>query len=183
MRSDSGRGCAAGRRTAVGVAAQPYPTPELAQWAEDWQQTRGLTYDLLRILPPAVLNFSPHPDFGTFSRQIRHAGDIQACYLAALDTGKMDFTAQPRQRKVEQSRDHLDAYLQALDASLMESVRGLRRERLTRLILWDGGQLTPLRHLVRLLQHETLHHGMWAIYAKVADFPLPPSWRASWTLE
>ena len=164
-------------------AAEQYPTPELAQWAEDWQQTRGLTYDLLHVLPPAVLNFSPHPDFGTFSRQIRHAGDIQACYLAALETGRMDFAAQPRQRKVEQSKDHLEGYLRALDTSLLEAVRALRGERLSRLIVWDGEQLSPLRHLVRLLQHETLHHGMWAIYAKVVDLPLPPSWRASWALE
>ncbi len=163
--------------------AATYPTPELAQWVEDWQQTRGLTYDLLRVLTAAVLNFSPHPDFGTFARQIRHAGDIQACYLAALDTGTMDFTAQPRQRKVEQSRDHLEGYLQALDAALLAAVQSLRGERLTRLITWDGEQLTPLRHLVRLLQHETLHHGMWAIYAKVADLPLPASWRSSWALE
>lgn len=165
------------------MATPAFPTPELEQWAEDWQQTRGLTYDLLGVLPPAVLNFSPHPDFGTFSRQIRHLGDIQASYLAALDTGRMDFTAQPRQRKAEQSRDHLEGYLRALDTSLLDAVRALRGDRLNRPILWDREQLSPLRHLVRLLQHETLHHGMWAIYAKVADLPLPPSWRASWALE
>jgi len=170
------------RRTAVGVA-EGYPAPELAQWAEEWQQTRALTYDLLRVLPPAVLNFSPHPDFGTFSRQIRHTGDIQACYLAALESGRMDFAAQPRQRKIEQSKDHLEAYLRALDASLLEAVRGLSGDRLTRLIAWEGEQLTPLRHLVRLLHTRRSHHGMWAIYAKVADLPLPSSWRNSWALE
>jgi hypothetical protein len=167
----------------VGVATDAYPTPELAQWAEAWRQTRALTYDLLAVLPPAVLNFSPHPDFGTFSRQIRHAGDVQACYQAALESGTMDFSAVPRQRQAEQSKDHLEGYLRALDASLLETVRGLRGERLTRPILWDGEPLSPLRHLVRLLQHETLHHGMWTIYAKVADLPIPPSWRASWALE
>jgi hypothetical protein len=62
-------------------------------------------------------------------------------------------------------------------------VQGLRGDRLTRPIQWEREQLSPLRHLVRLLQHETLHHGMWAIYAKVADLPLPPSWRASWMLD
>lgn len=166
----------------MGVAADPYPTLELAQWVEEWQPARALTYDLLRVLPPAVLNFSPHPDFGTFSRQIRHVGDIQACYLTALDTGRMDFAAQPRQRQVERSKDHLESYLHSLDASLLDAVRGLRVQP-PRPIAWEGEQLSLLRHLIRLLQHETLHHGMWAIYAKVADLPLPPSWRASWALE
>jgi len=164
------------------VADEKYPAPELAQWAEDWGQTRGLTYDLLRALPPAVLNFSPAAGFGPLSRQIRHVGDIQACYLAALETGRMDFTSQPRQRKVEQSKEHLEGYLQALDASLREALRGLGTEGAARVIQWDGEQLSLLRHLIRLLQHETLHHGMWAIYAGVADLPLPPSWHAAWRL-
>jgi uncharacterized damage-inducible protein DinB len=164
------------------VAADRYPTLELAQWVEDWQQTRALTYHLLRALPPAVLNFSPAAGFGPLSRQIRHVGDIQACYLAALQTGRMDFTAQPRQRKIEQSKEHLEGYLQALDASLLDALRGLRTEGVGRLIQWDGESLSLLRHLIRLIQHETLHHGMWAIYASVADLPLPASWHAAWRL-
>lgn len=164
------------------MTVDSYPTPELAQWADAWQQTRGLTYDLLRALPPAVLNFSPSAGFGPLSRQIRHVGDIQACYLAALQTGRMDFTSQPRQRKIEQSKEHLEGYLQALDASLLETLRGLGAEGLARSIQWDGERLSLLGHLIRLLQHETLHHGMWTIYANVADLPLPPSWRALWRL-
>jgi uncharacterized damage-inducible protein DinB len=164
------------------VAADRYPTLELAQWVEDWQQTRALTYDLLRALPAAVLNFSPAAGFGPLSRQIRHVGDIQACYLAALQTGRMDFTSQPRQRKIEQSKEHLEGYLQALDASLLDALRGLGTEGAGRLIQWDGESLSLLRHLIRLIQHETLHHGMWAIYASVADLPLPTSWHAAWRL-
>lgn len=160
-----------------------FPTPELAQWAEEWRQTRGLTYDLLHALPYAVMNFSPHPEFGTFVRQIRHIGDMQACYLLGLETGTMDFSAQRRQRALEQSKEHLEAYLRDLDARLLEVVRSLTPERLARPIAWEGERLTPIQHLMRLLQHESLHHGMWAVYAKVADLPLPPSWKASWALE
>lgn len=159
-----------------------YPTPELAQWAQQWRQTRALTYDLLRALPYAVMNFSPHPDFGTFVRQIRHAGDMQACYVMALQTGTMDFAAQPRQRALEQSKEHLEAYLRDLDVQLLETVASLTSERLARPIAWQDRPLTVQQHLTRLLQHETLHHGMWAIYARVADLPLPPSWR-TWALE
>jgi len=150
-------------------------------WAEEWRQTRRLTYDLLAALPYAVLNFSPHPDFGTFARQIRHMGEIQACYLLGLQTGKMDFAARARQRALEQSAAHLDAYLRQQDSQLAETLRSLSGEATGRRVAWEGEQVTILQHLMRLLQHETLHHGMLALYAKVADLSLPPSWRI-WAL-
>jgi uncharacterized damage-inducible protein DinB len=161
------------------VAAIP---AELRQWAAEWKATRALTYDLLRSLPYAVMNFSPHEGFGTFARQIRHLGDIQACYLLALQTGTMDFAARPRQRALEQSREQIDGYLQALDAQLDELLQGMTPQRLAASVAWEGKPVGVLAHLMRLLQHESLHHGMLAFYAKIADLPLPPSWRA-WSLE
>lgn len=153
----------------------------LEQWAAEWAHTRQLTYDLLAALPYAVLNFSPHPEFGTFARQIRHIGDVQACYLMGLDTAKMDFGARPHQRALEQSKDHLERYLRDLDVQLTQALRSLGGEGAVRHIAWEDEEITVLQHLMRLLQHETLHHGMLALYAKVADLPLPPSWRL-WSL-
>ncbi|HET6947190.1 MAG TPA: DinB family protein, partial [bacterium] len=111
------------------MTGEAHPSDALAQWAKEWQGTRALTFDLLHSLPYAVMNFSPHPDFGTFARQIRHLGDIQACYLLALQTGTMDFSARSRQRALEQSKEHLDAYLQDLDAQLVEELSGLTDDR------------------------------------------------------
>ncbi len=159
-----------------------FPTPEIAQWVEAWKQTRELTYDLLRALPYAVMNFSPHPDFGTLVRQIRHAADIQACYTAAIRTGKMDFSVQPRQRALEQSKENLEAYMRYVDEELVAALRALTPEQLTQSIDWGRAKPTLLQHLMWLLQHETLHHGMWAFYAKIADLPLPQSWKNTWTL-
>lgn len=164
------------------TGASGFPTPELAQWVEAWQQTRRLTYDLLRALPYAVMNFSPHPEFGTLVRQMRHAADIQACYIAAVRSGTMDFSVQPRQRALEQSKENLEAYLRYLDEELLTALRDLTPEQLTRPVDWGDLKPTLLQHLMRLLQHETLHHGMWAFYAKIADLPLPQSWKDAWTL-
>jgi uncharacterized damage-inducible protein DinB len=153
------------------------------QWLAAWRQTRQLTYDLLRALPYAVMNFSPHPEFGTFVRQIRHCADVQACYLEALRTGTMDLSTRPRRRELERSREHLEAYLRRLDAELEETVRTLGPQALTRTIRWDPqGPLTVVQHLLSLLQHETLHQGMWTFYARIADLPLPQSWWQSWAL-
>lgn len=164
------------------MAADRYPTPEIAQWVEAWEQTRGLTYDLLRALPYAVMNFSPHPEFGTLVRQMRHAADIQACYVAAVRSGRMDFSVQPRQRALEQSKENLEAYMRHLDEELLTALRDLTAVQLARPVDWGGKKPALLQHLMWLLQHETLHHGMWAFYAKIADLPLPQSWKDAWTL-
>jgi uncharacterized damage-inducible protein DinB len=160
--------------------AEALPVPELAQWADAWRSARALTYDFLHSLPYAIMNFSPHPGFGTLARQIRHIGEIQACYLGAITTGQMDFAARPRQRALEQSKERLMAYLQEQDAGLRNV---LGEADVTRPIQWSSGTVTLLTHLLRLLQHETLHHGMWIFYAKIAELDLPQSWREAWNLE
>ncbi len=164
------------------MSGAEFPTPALAEWAALWRQTRTLTYDLLRSLPYPVMNFSPHADFGTLIRQIRHVADVQAAYLVAIQTGKMDLPAQPRHRTLEQSKERVEAYLRELDEQLLDLLRAVPETIQTRSIAWGANQLTLQQHLVGLIQHETLHHGMWAFYAKVADLPLPESWQQSWGL-
>jgi uncharacterized damage-inducible protein DinB len=161
---------------------QPYPSVEIAQWVETWSQTRALTYDLLRALPYSVMNFSPHPGFGTLIRQIRHAADMQGAYIAAVRTGRMDFAAAKRQRTLEQSKEDLEGYLRHLDEELLAALQGLAPEQLERPIDWGDAQVSLRQHLMWLLRHETLHHGMWVFYARIADLPLPRSWQRAWRL-
>ena len=159
-----------------------FPTLEVAQWVEAWRHTRGLTYDFLRALPYAVMNFSPHPEFGTLARQIRHAADIESAYVAAIHSGKMEFAGQPRRRALEQSKENLEGYMRHVDEELVAALHGLTPEQLARSIDWGAAKPTLLQHLMWLIQHETLHHGMWAFYAKIADLPLPQSWKDTWRL-
>jgi hypothetical protein len=32
------------------------------------------------------------------------------------------------------------------------------------------------------VQHEAIHHGQWSVYASLAGFDTPVSWRTSWGL-
>ncbi|HET6780987.1 MAG TPA: DinB family protein [bacterium] len=154
--------------------------PEVSQWADAWRSARALTYDFLRSLPYAIMNFSPHPGFGTLARQIRHVGEIQACYLEGITSAQMDLASRRRQRALEQSKERLEAYLQEQDAALLGL---LPRADPARSIKWSSGPVTLMVHLLRLLQHETLHHGMWIFYAKIAELDLPQSWRDAYNLE
>lgn len=158
----------------------PLPIPELAQWAQLWEQTHRLTYDLLHALPYPVMNFSPQPEFGTLIRQLRHAAEMQERYIAAIRTGRMEIYGKSRQRGLEQSKENLEAYMRYLDGDLLDALRTLTPDQLEGRIEWGKTALTLRQHLMRLLQHETLHHGMWVFYAKIADLPLPSSWQETW---
>src|SRR5207245_9162124 len=112
--------------------AKEFPTAEIAQWVDAWRQTRALTYDLLRALPYAVMNFSPHPEFGTLVRQIRHAADIEAVYLAAIRTRTMDSAGDPRQPSLEQSKENPAGYIRHADKELDAALRARTPPQLAR---------------------------------------------------
>lgn|GEM_PF-1514958 len=156
------------------------PDAPFAGWLEAWAETRRLTYDLLAALPYAVMNFSPHPDFGTFIRQIRHVGDVQRTFLVALASGQMPTWRGPRSRELERSREEVAAYLRRLDAELTATLRAAGPGSGVREVRWGTEVVTVARHLDRLLSHEVLHQGLWIFYAHIADLPLPASWTQRW---
>ncbi len=45
-------------------------------------------------------------------------------------------------------------------------------------IEWEGEMAGVFQHLMRMLGHETLHHGQWIIYARLMGKKLPPGWKA-----
>jgi len=47
---------------------------------------------------------------------------------------------------------------------------------------WDGTPFTFALFTWEFVQHEAIHHGQWSLYASLAGFDTPPSWRASWGL-
>jgi hypothetical protein len=38
--------------------------------------------------------------------------------------------------------------------------------------------VSVFQHLMRMLAHETLHHGQWILYARLLEKKLPPGWKA-----
>ena len=47
---------------------------------------------------------------------------------------------------------------------------------------WDGTWFTFGLFAWEFVQHEAIHHGQWSIYAALAGFDTPLSWRTSWGL-
>src|SRR5580692_5543712 len=47
---------------------------------------------------------------------------------------------------------------------------------------WDGTPFSFALFTWEFVQHESIHHGQWSIYASLAGFDTPLSWRTSWGL-
>lgn len=44
---------------------------------------------------------------------------------------------------------------------------------------WDGTPFSFALFTWEFVQHEAIHHGQWSIYASLAGFDTPASWRTS----
>jgi uncharacterized damage-inducible protein DinB len=148
---------------------------ELDSFASEWNFTRRLTLELLESLPDAELGETPGRGFGAFWKQFRHVSRIQECYLDALRSGRIKFDYENKRYRGGCSRDSLKAYLQELDRDLLRAPEELDWHRT---IDWDGKSVNVFQHLMRMLSHETLHHGQWIFYARLMEKKMPPGWKA-----
>jgi len=75
-------------------------------------------------------------------------------------------------------------------AALLAALQGKQRQLLATLegidvgllIDWDGTPFDFALFTWEFVQHEAIHHGQRSVYASLAGFDTPPSWRSSWRL-
>src|SRR5262245_55237492 len=154
----------------------------------------GLTVDFVRAVPEDKWDFTPDPPgrsdrarashrigdgFGPFCSQVRHVVCVCGVYNAALATRKVDWA-----RKHEHYVGPLtrEALLAALDGMQRHLIATLETTDINAPIDWDGTPFTFAVFTWEFVQHEAIHHGQWSIYASLAGFDTPLSWRASWGL-
>jgi uncharacterized damage-inducible protein DinB len=153
-----------------------------------------MTVDFVRAVPDDKWDFTPDsPEgstrvpaphrigrgFAPFNKQLRHLVCVRGVYNAALATRKVDWT-----RKHEHYDDALtrESLLAALDEKQQQLLATLKTVDVDAMIDWDGAPFTFALFTWEFVQHEAIHHGQWSIYASLAGFDTPLSWRASWGL-
>ena len=154
----------------------------------------GLTADFVRAVPDDKWTFTPDPPgrsgrapvphrigdgFAPFCKQVRHIVCARGVFNAALATRRVDWT-----RKHEHYAGPLtrDALLAALDDKLRQMLATLETVDVDVTIDWHGTPFTFAVFTWEFVQHEAIHHGQWSIYASLAGFETPLSWRTSWGL-
>jgi uncharacterized damage-inducible protein DinB len=156
--------------------------PWLAQFAKTWQFTRSLTYDFIKVLKPDDLLYSPQLEFGTIGKQLRHLGDVQECYVKALETGVADFTKKRMDLSMEASASRLEQHLREQDEHLYRALSKYEGSPVDNMIVWKNSKLSVLEHLFLLPQHEAIHQGQWSLAARQHGLELPGSWVDNWGL-
>jgi len=138
-----------------------------------------LSTDFVRAVPDDRWEFTPGPRFGPFCKQVRHVVCVRGVYNAALATRKVDWTRRREQYVGPLTRE---ALLAALDEKQRDLLAILPHVTIDATIDWDGTPFTFADFTWEFVQHEAIHHGQWSLYASLAGFDTPHSWRTSWGL-
>lgn len=153
-----------------------------------------MTRDFVRAVPEDRWEFSPLPagssgrppaefrlgdGFGTFSHQVRHVVCVRGVYNEALAAGTLDWSLRDAQYRGPLEPGPL---LEALEQKQERLVSLLGDVDPQRVIDWGGFPFSMTMFAGEFVQHEAIHHGQWSVYAALAGFDTPLSWRQSWGL-
>jgi len=154
----------------------------------------ALTADFVRAVPEDKWNFTPAPPvksgrppalhrigdgFAPFCKQLRHVVCARGIYNPALATGKVDWTRKHQHYVGPLTRE---ALLAALDDKQRDLLAALEIVDSVAPIDWQGTPFSFAQFTWEFVQHEAIHHGQWSVYASLAGFDTPLSWRTSWGL-
>jgi DinB superfamily len=152
----------------------------------------SLTADFVRAVPDDKWGFTPDPPrqsgrvlaphrigdgFAPFCKQLRHVICVRGVYNAALATKKVDWTRKHEHYVGPLTREPL---LAALDEKQRDLLATLETVDIGVPIDWNGTPFTFALFTWEFVQHEAIHHGQGSIYASLAGFDTPLSWRGSW---
>jgi len=153
-----------------------------------------LTADFVRAVPDDKWDFTPVPPgqsrprpalhrigdgFAPFCKQLRHVICVRGVYTAALAAKRVDWTRKHQHYTGPLTRESLLAALDDKQRALVTTLESLDADVP---IDWDGTPFTFALFTWEFVQHEAIHHGQWSIYASLAGFDTPLSWRTSWGL-
>jgi hypothetical protein len=152
---------------------------KIDDFKRNWAWVHRMTVDFVQAVPDDRWEFTPAPPrLGPFCRQVRHVVRGRGVYNAAIRTKKVDWS----------SGEHYSGPLTR--DPLLGALEDLQRQFLTALesvdvhapIFYGETAFTFDNFLCEMIQHESIHHGQWSVYAARGGFETPRSWQAGWKL-
>lgn len=154
---------------------------DLSRSFSEWRFVRGLTMELLADLSEADLEYAGLPSMGPFWKQFRHMARVQQDYIDAIETSKIAFTTDGKSYSGGADASRLAAYLkeqdrrlERIEAKILETA--IAAEKFA--VDWFGEEESLHVHMLRLVAHETLHHGQIIVYMRALQKEFPRGWEA-----
>ena len=148
-----------------------------------WKFLRKMTYDFIKGVPEDKWEYSPHPDYSPLCKQFRHMVWVSGLYNAAIRDRKIDFGKKKSSYSGGLGRNEVVSALEQKDLELTSILNKLRSKDLGDFGIDFFGSIMRLNEYLHvLIQHEAMHHGHWALYAKLGSFSVPKGWKENWEL-
>ena len=139
---------------------------------EEWNYIRGLTRTFVRKINDEELDKKlPRKNLDTIRKQCEELIEVQACYLNALETGKIEFDGYSDEKLPGTTgKKKLLARFEELD-SLLENKLSEVSENKT--IDWFGEKKTIFNHLMAMVSHESMHVGQIVAFCYSQGIDIP----------
>ena len=157
-------------------------TTAAAEFRSHWEFVHGMTRDFVDCVPDEYWEFTPHPRFAPFCKQLRHVVCVRGLYNETLETGRADWSMKHAQYGGDLTRGALMQALTDKQEAMLATLDQLDGDGGDRTVEFIGRQLHLGEFAHVIVQHEALHQGQWSLYASLAGFETPPSWRLNWGL-
>lgn len=146
-----------------------------------WEFVRSMTYDFIDVVPEEMWHYSPHEKYSAFSKQVRHLICVQGCYTDALLNRVADFSKKHSYYSGGLDRTELVEGLRQMDARMLEILKQLPEADIISIDFF-GSQMGLTEYFHTMVQHESIHHGLWSFYSTLGQYSPPRSWKQNWEL-
>ena len=157
-------------------------TSGIATFKHGWGHIRQLTFDFIAGVPDEHWQYSPHPRHAPFHKQVRHMVCVQGVYVDGIRNRVTDFGKKHSHYVGPLDRKSLVTGLREKDRLLDETLAAIDSANEASYTIEFYGQNTLAAYLNTFIHHEAIHHGQWSIYASLAGFETPESWKLNWGL-
>lgn len=155
----------------------------IEEFKRSWEFIRGMTLDFIECVPADQWEFSPDDECSPLNKQFRHLVWVSGLYNASLRDRKTDLSKKKTFYAGSLIKSDLIQGLKDADAELNRILDSLGKSDIAQFRVDHFGMqmgFTEFTHV--MIQHESIHQGLWSLYAKKAGFKTPKSWKENWEL-
>ncbi|HLE12139.1 MAG: hypothetical protein A2504_17835 [Bdellovibrionales bacterium RIFOXYD12_FULL_39_22] len=153
------------------------------EFKKSWNFIRGMTYEFIDSVPADKWFFTFSEKHSPLCKQFRHMVWISGLYNDALKNRKIDLSKKKTFYDGNLNKSDIVTALKQKDVELESILEDLKSTKLDSFSMEFFGTTIGFTEFCDvIIQHESIHQGLWSAYATLAEFETPKNWKNSWAL-